>query len=108
MFTTSNGTHIRPDNLHKRFAEAYKKTGIDLHDDGRHWSGNELRHTTASQLLNDRVPMQIVTRTLEHSSIALTLDVYAYLSDQDSELAAESMGKRYGAKSEVEMNTKNI
>jgi integrase len=94
MFTTSNGTHIRPDNLHKHFVVACKKAGIDSHDDGRHWSIYGLRYTAASQLLKDRVPMQIVCRTLGHSSITVTLDVYAHLAGQDSELAAESMGKR--------------
>ena len=35
-------------------------------------------------------------------------DIYVHLSYQDSELSADSMGKRYGAKSEVEMDTKNV
>lgn len=95
MFTTSNGGPIRPDNLRDRFIQACKRAGIEPHDDGRPWGVHELRHTTASQLLNDRVPVQVVSRTLGHSSITVTLDVYSHLTDQDSELVAESMAKRY-------------
>ncbi len=97
IFTNSHGSHIRPDNLQKRFTSACKKAGIEPHEDGRAWSVHELRHTAASQLLNDRVPMQIVSRTLGHSSITVTLDVYSHLTDQDSELVAHSMSKRYGS-----------
>ena len=96
IFTNSQGSHIRPDNLRKRFITACKVAGIEPHEDGRSWSVHELRHTAASQLLNDRVPVQIVSRTLGHSSITVTLDVYSHLTDQDSELVADSMSKRYG------------
>ena len=95
IFTTSNGGPIRPDNLRSRFINACKKAGIEPHEDGRPWAVHELRHTTASQLLNDRVPIQIVSRTLGHSSITVTLDVYSHLTDQDSELTASSMDSRY-------------
>lgn len=98
IFTNSQGSHIRPDNLTKRFVSACKKAGIEPHEDGRAWSVHELRHTAASQLLNDRVPMQIVSRTLGHSSITVTLDVYSHFTDQDSKLVADSMAKRYGSK----------
>ena len=95
MFTTSNGGPIRPDNLRNRFIVACRRAGIDPHDDGRPWGIHELRHTAASQLLNDRVPIQIVSRTLGHSSITVTLDVYSHLTDQDSEMIADSMDSRY-------------
>ncbi|TAN22467.1 MAG: site-specific integrase, partial [Actinomycetota bacterium] len=95
MFTTSDGGYIRPDNLRKRFIAACHLAGIEPHEDGRPWGIHELRHTAASQLLNDRIPMQIVSRTLGHSSIYVTLDVYSHLTDQDSELIANSMNDRY-------------
>ncbi len=95
IFTTSNGGPIRPDNLRDRFINACRRAGIEPHEDGRPWGVHELRHTAASQLLNDRVPMQIVSRTLGHSSITVTLDVYSHLTDQDSELIASSMDNRY-------------
>ena len=95
IFTTSNGGPIRPDNLRARFVLACQRAVIEPHEDGRPWTVHELRHTAASQLLNDRVPMQIVSRTLGHSSITVTLDVYSHLTDQDSELIADSMNQRY-------------
>lgn len=101
IFVTSTGKPVHPSNLRDQFINACKKAGIEPHEDGRPWSVHELRHTAASQLLNDRVPMQIVSKTLGHSSIAVTLDVYSHLTDQDSELVADSMSKRYGSKSQV-------
>ena len=98
IFTNSQGGLIGPDNLTKRFITACNRAGIEPHEGGRPWSVHELRHTAASQLLNDRVPMQIVSRTLGHSSIAVTLDVYSHLTDQDSELVADSMNDQYGQK----------
>lgn len=100
IFTNSHGEAIRPDNLTKRFITACKKAGIEPHEDGRPWSIHELRHTAASQMLGNRVPMQIVSRTLGHSSITVTLDVYSHLSDRDSEFVADSMERLYGAKSD--------
>ncbi len=95
IFTNSKGGPIRPDNLRDRFISACKRAGIASHEDGKPWGVHELRHTAASQLLNDRVPMQIVSRILGHSSITVTLDVYSHLTDQDSELVADSMNNRY-------------
>lgn len=98
IFTNSNGGAIRPDNLRDRFITACKRAGIAPHEDGKPWGVHELRHTAASQLLNDRVPMQVVSRILGHSSITVTLDVYSHLTDQDSELIADSMNNRYDKK----------
>ncbi len=98
IFATASGRPIHPSNVRDHFSRACKKAGIEPHEDGRPWTVHELRHTAASQLLNDRVPMQVVSRTLGHSSIVVTMDVYAHLTDQDSELAAESMARRYGSK----------
>ncbi len=99
IFTNSNGSHIRPDNLTKRFISACKRAGIEPHEDGRPWAVHELRHTAASQLLSNRVPMQIVSRTLGHSSITVTLDIYSHLTDKDSEFVATAMENIYGQKS---------
>lgn len=91
IFINSKGGPIRPDNLHLRFASACKKAGIEPHEDGRAWSVHELRHTAVSQPLSNRIPMQIVSRTLGHGSITVTLDVYSHLSDRDSESVADAM-----------------
>lgn len=60
MFATSRGGPILPSNLLPSFIRACKKAGITPHQDGRPWTIHELRHIAANQLLNDRVPMQIV------------------------------------------------
>lgn len=96
IFTNSIGTPIRPDNLRKRFIVACKEAGIKPHDDGTPWGIHELRHTAATHMLGSRIPMQIVSRTLGHSSINVTMDVYSHFTDQDSEMVAASMNSIYG------------
>jgi len=102
IFASSSGSAIRPDNLRKRFLTALREAGIEPHEDGRQWTVHELRHTAASQLLNDRMPIQIVSRALGHSSVRVTIDVYAHLSDKDTELLADSMEGRFGGNSVTE------
>ena len=98
IFASSAGTPIRPDNLRSRLIAACKQAGIKPHEDGRPWGIHELRHTAATHMLGARIPMQIVSRTLGHSSINVTIDVYSHFTDQDSEMVAESMNAIYGGK----------
>ena len=102
MFPSSSGNPIRPDNLRKRFLTALREAGIEPHEDGRPWTVHELRHTAASQLLADRMPIQIVSKALGHSSVRVTIDVYSHLSDKDTELLADSMEGRFGGNSVTE------
>lgn len=38
-----------------------------------------LRHTVASQMVRKGVPMEVISRTLDHSSVAITAQVYAHV-----------------------------
>ncbi len=91
IFASSAGTPIRPYNLRKRFIAASRTAGIKPHEDGTAWGLHELRHTVATHMLGARIQIQIVSRTLGQSSINVTMDVYSHFTDQDSEMAAESM-----------------
>jgi integrase len=48
-------------------------SGLRIHD---------MRHTTASILVNAGVPMKSVQEHLGHSSITVTMDRYSHLDDQ--------------------------
>jgi Phage integrase family len=56
-----------------------------------HWSIHELRHSCASLLLAKRVPLEVVSDTLGHASIRVTMDVYGHLFARARMHAAEAM-----------------
>ena len=54
---------------------------------------HELRHSCASLLLAMGVPLEVVSETLDHASIRVTMDVYGYLLAPARMKAAEAMRK---------------
>lgn len=70
------GDLIKPDTITNDFAKVINKLGYKcrLHD---------LRHTCASLLIRQGIPMKQVSVWLGHSSTAITSDIYVHLSFQD-------------------------
>jgi len=85
IFTTNNGTPIHPRNLLRDFRILLKDAGlpqIRFHD---------LRHTAATLMLNNSVPVIVVSRRLGHAKASITLDVYGHLIPSMQAEAAELM-----------------
>ena len=83
IFTTSNGTPIHQRNLQRDFKALIKQAGlppIRFHD---------LRHSAASLLLNNDVPVIVVSRRLGHARTSITMDVYGHLIPSMQAKAAE-------------------
>jgi integrase len=53
----------------------------------------DIRHTCATLLLADRVPVKVVSELLGHASATMTLDVYSHVIPSMQEKAAESIAK---------------
>ena len=73
IFTTKSGTPIKQGNLYTQFKLFLQKAGlpdIRFHD---------LRHTAATLMLNNGVPILTVSRRLGHSKPSITLDVYGHI-----------------------------
>jgi len=73
VFTSRNGRPITPERIGVQHKEAMKRAGLALirfHD---------LRHTAATLLLAQGVPMKLVQKILGHSSFKLTMDTYAHV-----------------------------
>jgi len=73
IFPSEIGTAFDRDNLLRRFKRILKDAGlpaIRFHD---------LRHTGASLMLNNGIPVMIVSRRLGHARPSITLDVYGHL-----------------------------
>jgi integrase len=85
VFPTATGTPIHNRNLLRRFKKLISEAGlleIRFHD---------LRHTAASLMLNNGVPVLVVSKRLGHAKPSITLDVYGHLISSMQEQAAEVM-----------------
>ena len=70
IFTSVVGTPIDPDNFAKRFVRLCSDAGLG------HWHPHEARHSAASVMLAQGVPLEVVSEVLGHSSLYITKDVY--------------------------------
>jgi integrase len=73
VFTSGVGTPLEPRNFFRSFKIALNKAGlpdIRFHD---------LRHSAASLMLAQGVPLRVVMEVLGHSSISLTADTYSHV-----------------------------
>jgi integrase len=85
VFTTGHGTPVDPRNLYREFRLVCEAAGI-----GR-WHPHELRHSAASLMLAEGVPLQVVADVLGHASIRMTADVYGHVLPPARRAAADAM-----------------
>jgi integrase len=94
VFTTPIGTPLDPRNLTARFQTLCESAGL-----GR-VRFHALRHTAATLMLNNGVPLEVISATLGHSSYAITADIYAKVAPTLQRGAADTMdGLLAGARS---------
>lgn len=86
VFTNETGKHLEPDTVTRAFGKLAKRLGlaISLHD---------LRHAHASLLLQQGVPLKIVSERLGHSSIVITGDVYSHVTPGLDKTAAQEFDR---------------
>lgn len=82
VFTRLDGTAHRPKRLSSTFT--IQADELDLPRIGLHG----LRHTYATAALRAGVSPEIVSRRLGHSSVIITLTLYAHVFEQDDQAAA--------------------
>lgn len=73
IFSSRVGSPLDPSHLRLDFKYVIKRAGIPrvrFHD---------LRHTAASLMLNNGIPVIVASRILGHSSPSITLDIYGHL-----------------------------
>ena len=94
LFPARHGGHLAPSTLYKVFYPARAKAGRDdlrFHD---------LRHTHASLLLRDRVPIKVVSERLGHSNPAFTMTTYQHVLPGMQDDAANAIGQLLAVHSE--------
>jgi integrase/recombinase XerD len=62
-----------------------RRTGIDFDP---HW----YRHTAATRMLRDGVPIEVVSKLLGHADLTTTTSVYGHLTTEDARKALEAAG----------------
>jgi site-specific recombinase XerD len=61
------------------------RTGIEFDP---HW----FRHTAATRMLRDGVPIEVVSMLLGHASVSTTMDIYGHLTAEDARKVLEKAG----------------
>lgn len=83
IFSDLNGKPIRPDSISqwwRRFTSKNKLRHIRFHD---------LRHTSATFLINENVQSKIISSRLGHSNIQTTMNIYGHFLEEADEGAVE-------------------
>ncbi len=86
MFTTAWGHWLDPANGSKLFKTVAAKAGLG------DWHVHEMRHSAATILLSNGVPLEQVSKLLGHSSIRITSDTYSHLLTEHLRGATDTMG----------------
>jgi integrase len=87
VFRSPAGAPVDPMNFTHATYRATEAAGL-----GR-WSPHELRHSAASLLIAQGVPLKVVSDTLGHASIRVTADVYGHLLEPAKAEAADAMSE---------------
>lgn len=97
VFPSEIGTPLNPYNLIRHFKLMLKKAGLPttvrFHD---------LRHSAATLLLAQGVPLKVVSDLLGHSSIVITADVYGHVVEEAQRAAADKLDTLLGEKEDEE------
>ena len=86
VFPSNVGTLMEPGNLHRRFKIVLKRAGLPatvrFHD---------LRHSCATLLLAQGVPLVVVRDTLGHAQISTTADIYGHVLPETHRHAVDDL-----------------
>ena len=83
VFTADDGAPVHPDSLTKWFSAFVNRNGlppVHLHS---------LRHTYASLMIADGIPLVVVSRRLGHAQVSTTSNIYAHVIASADEKAAQ-------------------
>jgi integrase len=92
LFATSTGKPVDVSNFYKwTWKPALRRAGLP-----ESITPHQLRHGTASLLLNQNVPVPVVSRYLGHANPGVTMKVYAHMIDGMGGMAADGMDAALG------------
>jgi len=92
IFANEFGKPIRPDSISQwwsRFIEKHKLKKIRFHD---------LRHTSATLLINEGVHAKVISERLGHADISTTMNIYGHVLAEADQTAASHFDTFFGKK----------
>ncbi|MDH6623662.1 integrase [Streptomyces sp. LBL] len=96
MFTTARGKTIDPTNLTRAFTTLLRKAGL------RRIRFHDLRHSTATLLLEQGVELVVIKELLGHAHIGVTATVYAHVRLRLQRDAIDTLGTALGSRETTE------
>ena len=84
------GARIRPEYLSCHFEQVLERNGL------RRIRFHDLRHSSASLLLANHVPLKQIQEWLGHSDFSTTANIYAHLDAQSKSSTADAMLRGLG------------
>ena len=94
------GKLISPEYVTTRFHYVITKAGL------RHLRFHDLRHSCASLLLANDVPMKAIQEWLGHSNYTITANLYSHLEYNAKVISAETIARVLGGEAETEEQKK--
>ncbi len=94
------GKLISPEYVTSRFHYVITKHGL------RHLRFHDLRHSCASLLLANEVPMKAIQEWLGHSNYTITANLYSHLEYNAKVISAETIARVLDGEPETEVQTK--
>jgi integrase len=85
VFSRPNGQPLRPECVLRHFHQLSDAVGlprIRVHD---------LRHLAATLMISSRVPLAVVSKTLRHSKLSITVDTYGHLVPHAAQQAVDAI-----------------
>jgi integrase len=90
VFTTSKGHPLHETNVVKYLARDLAEAGLPR------VTNHSLRHSAASLLLKEGVPLPTISAILGHSTIRVTMDIYAHVIEESKQVASDAMQRALG------------
>ncbi|WP_024834219.1 site-specific integrase [Ruminiclostridium josui] len=87
IFTTDDGAPMFPDSITQWFSKFVKRTGLPK------VTVHSLRHTYASLMISDGVPLVVVSHQLGHAQTSTTANIYAHVIVSAEARAAQTFDK---------------
>ena len=88
VFTSATGTPLDPRNANRWWSAICERAGVG------HRRFHAARHTAATLLLDQGVPLEVVSAVLGHAGLAITADVYAKVGMDAKRRALASLAEK--------------
>lgn len=89
VFTTDDGSPIRPDTVTQWLSAFSKRRGL------QHINPHAFRHTAASILVTQGIDIVTVSKMLGHARVSTTEDIYSHVIEASKELASNELANVY-------------